>query len=710
MRTQPGEARKAGVRLFVASVAATSVPLLLLAALLVRDAQHQAVERGLGQGRAQAAVITEMAVAPALSGDLLSEGLSARERARLQGATDLSVFNGSLVRLRLRSFEGAVVFSDDDTTLDGVPASSPEFRAAADRGEVRASIEVDPVDGTGQVVRVLQPVVPSVSGRAAGVLELYLPYDDIAAASAAELTRSSRRLGLALSLLYLVLAAISWSSSRSLRRHAAQREFEALHDALTGLPNREHFRGALRLALAGGEDPPSGAVVLVDLDGFKEVNDALGHAAGDELLALVARRLQEGLRTDDLVARLGGDEFALLLPAVDGEDLEALLRGLHRGLLEPAPVAGHPGPGRRQLRRRRLPALRPGLRRPAAQRRRRHVRRQARPRRRRARRARAAPEQGSGPRPRARRPPRRGVRDMTARSARRLAAALLALGALSAGCSAAASSAAPPAPATAHDVGLRDLLPEAVRAAGVLRIGTDAAYPPLSTFASDGRTVVGFEPDLAAAVGRVLGVRVEMVPTPFAELLEAVQEHELDLAMSAMTDTAERQERVDFVDYFTAGTSIVVRRGNPQGVLALTDLCGQDVAVEVGTVQVDLLERAQARCGAEPIRVRTFADNARALLQVRTGRATAVLSDYPPAVELVSGSRTRAHYQLAADTQYEPGLYGIAVAQDAGTLRDAVRGALERVMASGEYADVLLRHGLQEGGVPEPSVNGGAAG
>ena len=334
------------MRLFLAYVVASSVPLLLLAALLVRDSQREAVEHGLGQGRAQAAVITEMAVAPALVGGLLSDGLSRPERERLQGATDLSIFSGSLVRLRLRSFEGAVVFSDDDTTVDSVPVSSPDFQAAATLGEVRAAIQVDPVDGLGQVVRVLQPVVPTVSGRAAGVLELYLPYDDIAATSQAELTRSTKRLGLALSLLYLVLASISWSSSRSLRRHAAQREFEALHDALTGLPNREHYRGALHLALGAGDRPvpperlPYGAVVLVDLDGFKEVNDTLGHAAGDELLRVVARRLQEGLRTDDLVARLGGDEFALLLPEVEGEDLAVLLHELHDRLREPCAVAG----------------------------------------------------------------------------------------------------------------------------------------------------------------------------------------------------------------------------------------------------------------------------------------------------------------------------------------------------------------------------------
>jgi diguanylate cyclase (GGDEF)-like protein/PAS domain S-box-containing protein len=97
-------------------------------------------------------------------------------------------------------------------------------------------------------------------------------------------------------------------------RTSAQRELERLAytDFLTGLPNRARFMTALRTALAA---PDPGCLLLVDLDGFKAVNDVAGHDAGDRLLAEVADRLRAAARDGDVVARLGGDEFAVLVRA-----------------------------------------------------------------------------------------------------------------------------------------------------------------------------------------------------------------------------------------------------------------------------------------------------------------------------------------------------------------------------------------------------------
>ncbi|MEV6346822.1 GGDEF domain-containing protein [Actinoplanes sp. NPDC051851] len=107
-----------------------------------------------------------------------------------------------------------------------------------------------------------------------------------------------------------------------LREHEARLRHQALFDDLTGLANRTHFRVEACTALAA--DPVgSVSLILVDLDGFKQVNDTLGHAAGDELLIAVAGRLRDSVRSGDLVARLGGDEFAVLLRDCRPGDAEA---------------------------------------------------------------------------------------------------------------------------------------------------------------------------------------------------------------------------------------------------------------------------------------------------------------------------------------------------------------------------------------------------
>lgn len=262
--------------------------------------------------------------------------------------------------------------------------------------------------------------------------------------------------------------------------------------------------------------------------------------------------------------------------------------------------------------------------------------------------------------------------------------------------------------ATPHfDRALHDRLPAGVRSAGVIRVGTDASYAPASFFGPDGRTIVGFEPDLAAAMGQVLGVRFKFVNIDFTTALTRLNRNQVDAVISAMTDTAEREKQADFVNYFTAGTAILVQRGNPRGVSDIGDLCGKTVAVEEGTVQVDLLTRSQRSCEGATIHVTTYSTNSDALLQLRTGRAAAVLNDYPPAAYTATDEKTRGHFQLASNTQYEPGPYGVAIARTRTDLRDVLRDTLDKLMRSGDYAEVLHRWGVGEGALREATINSG---
>ncbi len=176
--------------------------------------------------------------------------------------------------------------------------------------------------------------------RAGSVATLVLPLGFAAAALVLLVAEHFQRL----SLLALVLAAATVAAALlrisltvgEVRQLATTRE-QALTDELTGLPNRRRLDLALRTALAR-EDTVG--LLMLDLDRFKDVNDALGHPAGDRLLVEVARRLAGSLGDGELAGRLGGDEFAVLLPGVHGEEL--LQRGRSTAaLLDPPVDLGH---------------------------------------------------------------------------------------------------------------------------------------------------------------------------------------------------------------------------------------------------------------------------------------------------------------------------------------------------------------------------------
>ncbi len=117
---------------------------------------------------------------------------------------------------------------------------------------------------------------------------------------------------------------------------------QAYHDGLTGVANRALFRDRLDQAIAHStRTRATFSVLIVDLDGFKGVNDSLGHDAGDELLTAVARRFEEALRPGDTIARFGGDEFGLLLDGADEEQATAVGRRLLEHISRPLEVAGH---------------------------------------------------------------------------------------------------------------------------------------------------------------------------------------------------------------------------------------------------------------------------------------------------------------------------------------------------------------------------------
>jgi diguanylate cyclase (GGDEF)-like protein len=134
------------------------------------------------------------------------------------------------------------------------------------------------------------------------------------------------------------------SAGRELEESREHFRHAAFHDALTGLPNRSLFTDHLRVALrrAHQSDKYLFAVLFLDLDRFKNINDSLGHPCGDELLKLVARRLESCIRQTDMVARFGGDEFAILLDAIqDASDAVRVAEKVQQAISAPFKLASH---------------------------------------------------------------------------------------------------------------------------------------------------------------------------------------------------------------------------------------------------------------------------------------------------------------------------------------------------------------------------------
>jgi diguanylate cyclase (GGDEF)-like protein len=250
------------------------------------------------------------------------------------------------VRLNIMNLAGTIVYSDDHDLI-GTHSSSDELPEAL-RGHVVsgfASSADDSSAGAGarRLLEVYVPMQFSDADAPEGVMELYLPYAPVAAEIADGVRTLTITLAISLAVFWAVMFRFMTGVARRLRRQNEDRRssvernrHQARHDSLTGLANRVQLRDRMEQALAASADTGElVAVLLIDLDRFKEINDSLGHSYGDALLRQVGPRLRSILREQDVVARLGGDEFAVLLPAVDGVAeartvAERLREALHR--------------------------------------------------------------------------------------------------------------------------------------------------------------------------------------------------------------------------------------------------------------------------------------------------------------------------------------------------------------------------------------------
>jgi diguanylate cyclase (GGDEF)-like protein len=263
--------------------------------------------------------------------------------ATLDRLFERDVLRGGVVRVKLYSPAGRVTYSTDHDLIGTLPAGG-ESRAVFETGKpVVGAADLDDEGGRGDNLKVLESYARvDLDGTPAGVLELYQDYAPVAASARETFLPIAGALGLALILLFATLVPMLRRVTRRLGRQMAEIEHQALHDSLTGLPNRLLFHDRVEQALREARrDGTCFAILLIDLDRFKEINDTLGHQSGDRVLEEVAQRLRFALRESDTVARLGGDEFALLArSAGEPQAATAVAERLHDALSRPFTIEG----------------------------------------------------------------------------------------------------------------------------------------------------------------------------------------------------------------------------------------------------------------------------------------------------------------------------------------------------------------------------------
>ena len=292
---------------------------------------------------------------------------------------------------------------------------------------------------------------------------------------------------------------------------------------------------------------------------------------------------------------------------------------------------------------------------------------------------------------------------MRARKITALATTVLASGALLSACVTNTEPALPD--------GWEEITPERVDeiaamvddADGVLTAGTNPPFAPFE-FKSDSGQIVGVEMDLARAMASVMGLEFRPVEQDFAMILPSIQGGQLDIGVSGFTDTEERRENFDFVNYLYAG----IQWAQPTSASEQVDPanpCGLTVAVQRTTVSEtdDVRPKSQACVdnGEEEIEILSYDTSDNAAIAALTGRADAFSADSP--VTAYAVNRSDDKLELIGD-MFEAAPYGMAVKKDSD-YGPAMAAALQHLIETGDYARILAQWGIEDGLIDVAMIN-----
>ena len=257
-------------------------------------------------------------------------------------------------------------------------------------------------------------------------------------------------------------------------------------------------------------------------------------------------------------------------------------------------------------------------------------------------------------------------------------------------------------------------LPKRIQDAGKIVVANPLSNPPYAFKDADGKTLHGIAPDLAKSLEPLLGVTFDWQDTPFPGLIPGLQSSKFDMIWGSITDTKEREQVIDFVDYEKDGAVLLVAADNPDDVSDIESLCGLNASALAGSVQVKLLSDQSAKCvagGEKEITVKEYSSVADAQVAIRSGQVSVFFAGMGAAlyqVETAKDSSGKPEYAVAGPV-YNAQIYGAGFRKDDTELRDAIQAGIKKVIEDGTYDKIMGSYGLKDAAITadEVVVNGG---
>ena len=289
----------------------------------------------------------------------------------------------------------------------------------------------------------------------------------------------------------------------------------------------------------------------------------------------------------------------------------------------------------------------------------------------------------------------------------RIAAVFAATGALAlAGCASNTESAGPSTSTTAASAEkvdeIANTVPEDIKSSGKLIVGVNVPYAP-NEFKDASGKIVGFDVDLMNAIAATLGLTPEYRESDFAKIIPSIQGGTYNVGMSSFTDTKEREQSVDFVTYFSAGSLWAQRPGTP---VDPANACGKKVAVQATTTQeVDELPAKSKACtdaGKPAIDILKFDGQDAATNAVVLGQADAMSADSPVTSYAIKQSNGKLE---TAGEIFDSAPYGWPV-KKGSALAQSLQQALAHLIETGDYKTIAANWGVENGMIDKPVING----